>query len=184
MDLRGESVILMIEGINETKRIQTKVYDIPIRDKQGKAHLVTCYGLPEIAKAVSVPDKKEYEDLCKKFQVDPGDVRRPSHIDVLLSSKDNFLMSDKVEAEIDGVKLYSGPLGMAFMGDIQGEKEKVNQVQAFPVNTVVAAEDNSTESALHCKRRLQANKGKVQLIVSNAGTELKGAARELQYPQQ
>ena len=41
------------------------------------------------------------------------------------------------------------------------------------------AEDYSTEAILHCVRRLQADKGKVTMIVSDPGTQLKGAAREL-----
>ena len=136
MDLKGEPVVLRLEGINETKRLQTMVYEVPLRDKQGKVHLITCYGLQEIAKDADNPDMTEYEELCKRFQVDPSEVRRPSHIDVLLSSKDNFLMSDKVEKEIDGVKLYSGLLGMAFMGDIQAEKKRTYPMQAFPVKAV------------------------------------------------
>ena len=136
MKLVGEPVVLMLEGINETKQMETKVYEVPIRDKQGRIHLVTCYGLPEIAKDVDIPDEQEYVDLCKKFQVDPSEVRRPSQIDVLLSSKDNFLMSDTVEAEMDGVKLYSGPMGLSFMGDIQGEKKKIYPMQAFPVKSI------------------------------------------------
>ena len=37
---------------------------------------------------------------------------------------------------------------------------------------------------LHCVRRLQADKGKVHLIVSDPGTQLTGAARELQQVRQ
>ena len=45
-------------------------------------------------------------------------------------------MSDQVVAEKDGVKLYSGPMGLSFMGDIQGDKKKIYSMQAFPVKTV------------------------------------------------
>ena len=72
MDLKGEPVVLRLEGINETKRLQTMVYEVPLRDKQGKVHLITCYGLQEIAKDADNPDMTEYEELCKRFQVDPS----------------------------------------------------------------------------------------------------------------
>ena len=39
------------------------------------------------------------------------------------------------------------------------------------------AEDYSTESILHCVRRLMADKGQVKLIESDPGTQLKGASR-------
>ena len=45
-------------------------------------------------------------------------MRKPKQIDLLLSSKDNRLMSDKVVDSKDRVKLYSGPLGTAFLRDI------------------------------------------------------------------
>ena len=41
------------------------------------------------------------------------------------------------------------------------------------------AEDYSTESFLHCVRRLMADKGEVKLIISDPGTQLKGACREI-----
>ena len=41
------------------------------------------------------------------------------------------------------------------------------------------AEDYSTESILHCIRRLQADRGTIRLISSDPGTQLQGANREL-----
>ena len=124
LDLCGEPVTLALEGINETKRLETKLYKVPIQDKNGKVHYVDAYGLDEISKEGELPDPQEYEQLCKKFNVDPEDVKKPSVIHVLLSARDNYLMSDEVVDNIDGVKLYSGPLGMAFMGDIGNKARK------------------------------------------------------------
>ena len=134
MDLPSESIVLSLEGINETKQVQSKVYKVPIRDKFGKLHWVTCYGLEEIASDWEVPAPSEYEELCDKFGVKPEDVRRPKQVDVLISAKDNFLMSDSVVDTIDGVKLYEGPLGLTFMGDYEDSKKMVKsyQVTAAP----------------------------------------------------
>ena len=41
------------------------------------------------------------------------------------------------------------------------------------------AEDYSTESILHCVRRLMADHGQVSRIISDPGTQLKGADHEL-----
>ena len=41
------------------------------------------------------------------------------------------------------------------------------------------AEDYSTQSILHCVRRLKAERGVISLIISDPGTQLKGANNEL-----
>ena len=41
------------------------------------------------------------------------------------------------------------------------------------------SEDYSTQSVLHCLRRLMADRGQVKLLISDPGTQLKGAASEL-----
>ena len=89
MHFIGWPVILSLEGINKTKHIQSKIYEVPIRDKPGILHLATCYGLEEIASDCEVPAAYEYEELCDKFRVKPREVRRPRQIDVLISAKDN-----------------------------------------------------------------------------------------------
>ena len=41
------------------------------------------------------------------------------------------------------------------------------------------ADDYSTQAILHCVRRLKAERGEVIQLISDPGTQLKGAAREL-----
>ena len=120
MKLRGEPVVLNLEGINDTKRVDTYTYEVPIQDRFGRTHCIECYGLEEIASEAEVPEPGDYRRLCDKFKIDPEQVKRPRQIDILLSARDNFLMSDEVVDSMDGVKLYSGPLGLTFMGDIEG----------------------------------------------------------------
>ncbi len=136
MDLPSEPVVLSLEGINGTKRVESRIYEVPIRDKMGVLHYITCYGLDEIASDCEVPAASEYKELCDKFNVSPEDVRRPKQVDVLISAKHNFLMSDTVKASIDGVKLYEGPLGLTFMGDYGGGNQMVRgyPVTATPVS--------------------------------------------------
>ena len=43
----------------------------------------------------------------------------PRKIDLLLSSKSNNLMSDKVLKVVGGIKLYIGPLGKTFSGSLK-----------------------------------------------------------------
>ena len=116
LKLKGLSITLEIEGINTTKVIDSKIYQVPIRDKKKNLHIIECYGLEEIAKDSPTPDMESYTKLCNTFGVDVTEVRRPRKIDLLLSAKSNHLMSDKVLHVIGGVKLYEGPLGRTFFG--------------------------------------------------------------------
>ena len=74
-------------------------------------------------------------------------MRRPKQVDVLISAKDNFLMSDSVVNTIDGVKLYTGPLGLTFMGDYKDNKQRVKsyQVTANPIKVKRAGMITTTE---------------------------------------
>ena len=114
LKLMGEDIVLRIEGINSTKEIQTKIYKVPIWDKKQKLHVLECYGLKNIASDSVLPDVESYKLLCKNFNVSTSQVKRPTTIDLLLSSKSNYLMSDKVYKSYDGIKLYGGPLGKFF----------------------------------------------------------------------
>ena len=99
----GEDIVLRIEGINSTKEIQTKIYKVPIRDKK----------------------------LCKNFNVSPSQVKRPTTIDLLLSSKSNYLMSDEVYKSHEGIKLYGGPLGKTF-GGVTSDLSFNSHVKSYP----------------------------------------------------
>ena len=45
LKLEGVDVLLEIEGINSTKVIKSKIYQVPIRDVRKKLHYIECYGL-------------------------------------------------------------------------------------------------------------------------------------------
>ena len=116
MKLKGDDILLRIEGINSVKEIDSKVYRVPIRDTKKQLHYIECYGLKDIASDAILPDKASYNKLCGKFNVKPTHVQRPIRIDLLLSTKSNYLMSDSVMKVKDGMKLYTGPLGKTFAG--------------------------------------------------------------------
>ena len=92
------------------------MYQVPIRDKGGRLHIVQCYGLKEIVKDLPSTYKKTCRKLCDAFGVSMSEVARPRKIDLLLVAKSNHLMSDEVLKVINGVKLYRGPLGKTFVG--------------------------------------------------------------------
>ena len=116
MNLKGNDIKLKIEGINTIKEIDTKAYWVPIQDKWGKLHLIQCYGLDKIATDAIVPDHESYKNLCRKFSVSVSQVQRPIKIDLLLSSRTNYLMSSKLVKTFNGMQMFDGPLGKTITG--------------------------------------------------------------------
>ena len=160
LKLKGEDIVLRIEGINSTKEIQTKIYKVPIRDKKQKLHVLECYGLKNIASDSVLPDVESYKLLCKNFNVSPSQVKRPTTIDLLLSSKSNYLMSDDVYKSHEGIKLYGGPLGKTF-GGVTSDLSFNSHVKSYPTkvfpvlqSTVKRASYVKEPSAMRDKWRL------------------------------
>ena len=129
-------VVLEIEGINSTRMIDSKIYNVPIRDRKKNLHYVQCYGIKSISEVSRVPNPEVYEKICERLRVAPSKVKRPASIDVLLSARSNFLMSDKVMAVSDGLKLYKGPLGLTISGNtdlLKSDHQKCYPTKATPV---------------------------------------------------
>ena len=108
--------MLEIEGINDTTTYETKLYKIPIKDKNNQTHILDCYGLDKISSEVELPDENSYANLCHKLGVHPEEVRRPKKIDLLISQREAHLMSDDVKSQVNKIKLYDGPLGQTISG--------------------------------------------------------------------
>ena len=133
--------MLEIEGINSTKTIDSKIYDVPIRDQKKNLHYVQCYGIKSISEVSHVPSPEVYKEICERLQVAPSKVKRPASIDMLLSARSNYLMSDRVLAVSDGLKLYEGPLGLTISGSpvrparhwLKSGRQKCYPTKATPV---------------------------------------------------
>ena len=98
-DLKGEEVVLEIEGINDTTTYETKLYKVPIKDKSNKTHVLDCYGLDKIASEAELPDEDSYANLCHRLGIHPEQVRRPKKIDLLISQREAHLMLDDVKLQ-------------------------------------------------------------------------------------
>ena len=123
--LEGEKVVIEIEGINDPDNpviYETKLYQVPIKTLSGEIIYIECYGLNSIATEAVLPSKEDYWALCKKFGIPSSQVRRPRRIDILLSQKEAYLMSDEVKLVKEKMKLYSGPLGLVLSGCDPGLK--------------------------------------------------------------
>ena len=139
LKLKGPDVVLEIEGINSTKLVDSKIFKVPICDKENHLHFVECYGLKEIAKDSVPPSKVVYQKLCKLLDVDPKTVERPGKIDLLLSARSNHLMSDEVIKSKDGVKLYRGPLGETLSGTFCDKNSKFSKAYPTKVTPVISS---------------------------------------------
>ena len=115
-NLLGHNVAVEIEGINNIETYQTMLYKVPIKTLAGEIVTVECFGLDSIASNAVLPNKKDYEILCEKFGVSSCQAVRPKQIDMLLSQREAYLMSDKVKKVCGNMKLYTGPLGFVLSG--------------------------------------------------------------------
>ena len=118
LNLIGYPIDLTTEGFGGAEiHVKTYVYQVPIFDKLGGRHILYCYGTDKITNGSSPPDKQSYQRLCNKFAVQPKEVKRPNHIELLISLRSSFLHpTDSNSKSIDGMTLASGPLGKVFGG--------------------------------------------------------------------
>ena len=106
-----------MEGIGgEINKVDSKIFQVPIKDKFGQEHVIECYGMDVIATPTKPPEKDSYAELCGRFKVSPNVVRRPKTIDLLISMRDNHLHADKKLRTIGRMSLYEGLLGKVFGG--------------------------------------------------------------------
>ena len=64
-------IVLEIEGINSTKRINSKVYWVPLVDVKKRVHYVKCYSLEKITEDSQPINSEIYRKICKKVKVRP-----------------------------------------------------------------------------------------------------------------
>ena len=112
-------VRLKIEGFNTIKEVDTAVYSVPVRRRDGRLEFIECYAVESLGDKCDLPDKDIYGDICSKIKVSMKKVAKPKRIELLLSLKSSHLMSDKLIKMVEGVKLFSGPLGFCVAGNIQ-----------------------------------------------------------------
>ena len=56
--LPGEDAELIVEGIGgETNKVDSKIFQVPIKDKFGQEHMIECYGMDVIATPTKPPEK-------------------------------------------------------------------------------------------------------------------------------
>ena len=85
------------------------VYSVPVRRRDGRLEFVECYVVESLGDKCDLLDTDIYEDICSKDKVSMKKV----------SLKSNHLMSDKLIKTVQGVKLFSGPLGYCVASNIE-----------------------------------------------------------------
>ena len=59
--LHGEDVELIVEGIGGKETFyNSKIYQVPILDKNGVEVVISCYGMEEISSVTPPPEKESY----------------------------------------------------------------------------------------------------------------------------
>ena len=133
--LNGTDVELLMEGIKGQEHYETtKLYDVPIVDKQGTKYIIQCYGLDKISSRPVPPKKTSYSKLCDRFKVSMKEVEKPNEIQLLVSMRKNSIHPVPVK-RMGEITLYEGPFGKVFGGcDEQLDFEP--PVKSCPVRVV------------------------------------------------
>lgn len=118
LNLRSEKITLVVHGVGGmAMKVKTKRYLLKVRVKTPrgteKAHELICYGLDEIARVHRVIKPGQ----LKKFFPDTSleDLRRPEHIELLISHREGRLAPQRVKVVGDLV-LWESPLGKTIGG--------------------------------------------------------------------
>ena len=111
------------------------VYSVPVRRRDRRLEFVECYAVKSLGDKCNLPDTDIYEDICSKVKVSMKKVAKPKRIYLLLSLKSSRLMSDKLIKTVEGVKLFSGPLGFCVAGNIEQflPKQQKDDVQVSKI---------------------------------------------------
>ena len=139
--IHGEDVELVVEGIGGSESYyKTKIYQVPVFDKNGERIDIPCYGMDEISSVASPPETASYERLCEKFGIQSHEVKRPETIDLLLSMRQNFLHPETV-LTVDRMKLYEGRMGKVFGGS-DPDLEFTPYKMAYPLSVHLVHQSN------------------------------------------
>ena len=135
LGLDGVDVELLMEGIKGQEHYETtKLYNVPMVDKNGETVIIQCYGLDKIASRPVPPKKASYKRLCDKFGVSLNEVLKPDEIQLLISMRKNSIHPSAVK-RMNEITLYEGPFGKVF-GGCDPELKFEPPVKSCPVSVV------------------------------------------------
>ena len=122
----GKDVELCVEGLGGKKETYlTRLYTVPVIDKEGYICEYQCFGLETIATA-DVPTTESYTKICDKFGLKPTEVIKPKEIDLLISARS--IGDHPVPIESYGhLILYNGKFGKVISGTNSDLKFRTNK---------------------------------------------------------
>ena len=116
LNLEGQDITISAGGFGGKRElIKSKLFSVEISSKNG-LEVIECLGVEKIGNDEVPPDAEKYSELCRKFQVDGKEVRRPIQIEMLIGQRGNHLHPDIIIKSLDGMRLLTGPLGKTFAG--------------------------------------------------------------------
>ena len=119
LGLEGVPVTLVVHGVGGmVTKVETKKYSVGLKVEMKKGALHTynliCYGLDEIAKVGYTVDSERLEGFFPD-EVQPGDLRRPRKVEMLISAREGRL-APKWMGRCGDLVLWDGPLGKTVSG--------------------------------------------------------------------
>ena len=126
LGLMGEKVtirIIKVGGVNET--VESKIYDVPVRDTSGIVEYFKVYGIQKISSSI---EAIETDRFAVMFGVHPEDIRRPEgEVDVLIGLQYAGFHPDKQKA-INHLVLFANRFGACLGGTHHQLTEKTEKL--------------------------------------------------------
>jgi len=122
LGLRGEKIKINIIKVGaDRETIDSKLYEVPIHDRQGNLHYFKAFGISRISTAIESNDISEVSDL---FSMNPAEVKRPiGEIDMLIGFEYAGFHPEKREA-VDHLLLMENKFGLCLGGSHHLLQEK------------------------------------------------------------
>ncbi|KAK5854462.1 hypothetical protein PBY51_015526 [Eleginops maclovinus] len=118
LNLLSENITLIVHGVGGmAMEVKTKRYSLRVRVKTPngteRAHELVCYGLDEIAKVHRVIKPEQLKKLFPGTNLE--ELKRPKHIELLISHREGRLAPQRVKV-IGDLVLWESPLGKTVGG--------------------------------------------------------------------
>ena len=126
LELKGDRVAIKIVKVGGDKEtVESKLYDVPVRDTQGRIEYFKAYGISKISSAIKAI---ETDQFAIEFEVPPEAVRRPvGEVDALIGLEYAGFHPEK-QKSIGHLVLYSNRFGVCLGGTHEQLEEKTQRI--------------------------------------------------------
>ena len=159
MSFKSSFDVLLSLKAHFPETYSTKLYTVPVFDKDGKRIEYQCFGMEKITTA-DVPTVQSYKKICENFGLKPTEVLKPQDIDLLISAR--AIGDHPVPVKICGhMILYEGRFGKVLGGtnkDLEFKKSFNSNLPVSITKVSCSLEARTMRAAVNSVTRIDSKK--------------------------